>query len=89
MGIFVAIPQKFRPLQYGNESIGSVSPTSAAFRNTGLFQYGKCRTPFSEIRIHLDELMNLHLSDYVYFELKGFMNPVHVTDFPIRAIMLF
>ena len=45
--------------------------------------------PFSEIRIHLDELMNLHLSEYVYFGSKGFMNPVHVTDFPIRAIMLF
>ena len=28
--------------------------------------------------------MNLHLSEYVYFGSKGFMNPVHVTDFPIR-----
>ena len=45
--------------------------------------------PFSEIRIHLDELMNLHLSEYVYSGSKGFMNPVHVTDFTIRAIMLF
>ena len=28
--------------------------------------------------------MNLHLFEYVYFGSKGFMNPVHVTDFPIR-----
>lgn len=37
-----------------------------------------------EVHIHLDELINPQLSDYVYFESKGFMNPVHVTDFPIR-----
>lgn len=37
-----------------------------------------------EIHIHLDELMNPALSDDVHFESKGFMEPVEVTDFPIR-----
>ena len=37
-----------------------------------------------EIHIHLDELMNPGLSCDVHFESKGFMEPVNVTDFPIR-----
>lgn len=37
-----------------------------------------------EIHIHLDELMNPSLSCDVHFESKGFMEPVNVTDFPIR-----
>ena len=31
MGVFVAIPYKFRPLQYGNESIGRYSKEFGAF----------------------------------------------------------
>lgn len=38
----------------------------------------------TEIHIHLDELMNPSLSCDVHFESKGFMEPVDVTDFPIR-----
>lgn len=38
----------------------------------------------TEIHISLDELMNKELSDDVHFESKGFMDPVRVTDFPIR-----
>ena len=38
----------------------------------------------TEIHIHLDELMNPSLSCDVHFESKGFMEPVNVTDFPIR-----
>lgn len=38
----------------------------------------------TEIRIHLDELMNPNLSCDVHFESKGFMEAVNVTDFPIR-----
>lgn len=38
----------------------------------------------SEIHIHLDELMDPSLSCDVHFESKGFMNPVNITDFPIR-----
>ena len=34
--------------------------------------------------IHLDELMNPNLSCDVHFESKGFMEAVNVTDFPIR-----
>ena len=41
------------------------------------------QTP-TEIHIHLDELMNPSLSCDVHFESKGFMEPVDVTDFPIR-----
>lgn len=38
----------------------------------------------SEIHIHLDELMNPSLLDDVHIESKGFMEPVKITDFPIR-----
>lgn len=38
----------------------------------------------SEIHIHLDEKVNKELSEDVYFESKGFMEAVSVTDFPIR-----
>ena len=37
-----------------------------------------------EIHISLAERMNKELSDDVHFESKGFMEPVNVTDFPIR-----
>lgn len=48
------------------------------FMITGLEQ------TLNEIHIHLDELMNSNLSGDVNFESKGFMEPVNVTDFPIR-----
>lgn len=48
------------------------------FRITGLEQ------TLNEIHIHLDELMNPNLSGDVNFVSKGFMEPVNVTDFPIR-----
>ncbi len=38
----------------------------------------------TEIHISLDEVVNRELSDDVHFESKGFMEPVSVTDFPIR-----
>ena len=38
----------------------------------------------TEIHISLDERMNKELSDDIHFESKGFMEPVNVTDFPIR-----
>ncbi len=38
----------------------------------------------TEIHICLDEKMNPELSKDVHFESKGFMDPVNVTDFPIR-----
>ena len=38
----------------------------------------------TEIHIHLDELKNPGLSDDVHFGSKGFMEPVNVTNFPIR-----
>ena len=38
----------------------------------------------TEIHISLDERMNKELSDDLHFESKGFMEPVNVTDFPIR-----
>ena len=38
----------------------------------------------TEIRINLDEKMDSELSSDVHFESKGFMEPVSVTDFPIR-----
>ena len=38
----------------------------------------------TEIHIKLDELMDKNLSEDVHFESKGFMEPVSVTDFPIR-----
>lgn len=84
MGINFYYPYKLRPLPYGNESIGSactiVLPSSILdyFRITGLEQ------TLNEIHIHLDELMNPNLSGDVNFVSKGFMEPVNVTDFPIR-----
>lgn len=38
----------------------------------------------TEIHISLDELMDKALWEDVHFESKGFMEPVSVTDFPIR-----
>ena len=38
----------------------------------------------TEIHIRLDELPDKELSADVHFESKGFMEPVNVTDFPIR-----
>ena len=37
----------------------------------------------TEIHISLDELPKKELSDDIHFESKGFMEPVHVTEFPI------
>lgn len=72
-------------MQYGNESIGSVSPPSAAFRNTDSVSIVSVEESSTEIHIHLDELMNTELSNDIHFESKGFMSPVNVTDFPIRG----
>ena len=38
----------------------------------------------TEIYIHLDEKMIKSLSEDIHFEPMGFLNPVQVTDFPIR-----
>ena len=38
----------------------------------------------TEIHISLDERMPKELSDVPHIESKGFMDAVHVTDFPIR-----
>ena len=38
----------------------------------------------TEIRIYLEELMNAEMDEDVHFDSKGFMEPVSVTDFPIR-----
>ena len=38
----------------------------------------------TEIHISLDELPGKELSDDIHFESKGFMEPVNVTNFPIR-----
>ena len=38
----------------------------------------------TEIHISLDECNNKDLSEDIHFESKGFMEPVHVTEFPIR-----
>ena len=37
----------------------------------------------TEIYSSLDELPDKELTDEIYFESKGFMEPVHVTEFPI------
>ena len=36
-----------------------------------------------EIYSSLDELPDKELTDDIHFESKGFMEPVHVTEFPI------
>lgn len=38
----------------------------------------------TEIESSLDELPDKELTDDIHFESKGFMEPVHVTEFPIR-----
>ena len=38
----------------------------------------------SEMHIHLDEKMHPDLQGACFFESKGFIAPVEVTDFPIR-----
>ena len=63
------------------EVLARIVPPSAIldyFRITGLEQ------TLNEIHIHLDELMNPNLSGDVNFVSKGFMEPVNVTDYPIR-----
>ena len=37
----------------------------------------------TEIDSSLDELPDKELTDDIHFESKGFMEPVHVTEFPI------
>ena len=37
----------------------------------------------TEIESSLDELPDKELTDDIHFESKGFMEPVHVTEFPI------
>ena len=41
-------------------------------------------TDSNEIYSSLDELPDKELTDDIHFESKGFMEPVHVTEFPIR-----
>ena len=38
----------------------------------------------TEIERSIDELPDKELTDDIHFESKGFMEPVHVTEFPIR-----
>ena len=38
----------------------------------------------TEIKNSLDELPDKELTDDIHFKSKGFMEPVHVTEFPIR-----
>ena len=38
----------------------------------------------TEIYSSLDELPDKELTDDIHFKSKGFMEPVHVTEFPIR-----
>ena len=38
----------------------------------------------TEIDSSLDELPDKESTDDIHFESKGFMEPVHVTEFPIR-----
>ena len=38
----------------------------------------------TEIKSSLDEVPDKKMTDDIHFESKGFMEPVHVTDFPIR-----
>ena len=38
----------------------------------------------TEIKSSLDELPDKELTDDIHFKSKGFMEPVHVTEFPIR-----
>lgn len=48
------------------------------------FEIASVKQTPTEIYIHLDELMNPNLSSDIHFESKGFMEPVNITDFPIR-----
>ena len=41
----------------------------------------------TEIKSSLDELPDKELTDDIHFKSKGFMEPVHVTEFPIRKIL--
>ena len=38
----------------------------------------------TEIKSSLDELPDKELTDDIHFKSKGFMEPVHVTELPIR-----
>ena len=38
----------------------------------------------TEIYSSLDDLPDKELTDDIHFKSKGFMEPVHVTEFPIR-----
>ena len=70
-------------MQYGNESIGSVSPPSA--QPSEILDYVSivCVEEFStEIHIHLDELMNSELLLFRIAKLYGY--PHQIPTAPIR-----
>lgn len=48
------------------------------------FEIVRVEQTSTEIHIHLDERMSPSLSRDNHFESKGFMEPVSITDFPIR-----
>lgn len=49
------------------------------------FEIIKVTTLSEEIHIHLDERASSELQHDIHFESKGFIEPVTITDFPIRG----
>ena len=70
---------------YGKRIYQSNSKCSITDINTRLFfLVVGVEQAATEIESSLDELPDKELTDDIHFESKGFMEPVHVTDFPIR-----
>lgn len=49
------------------------------------FEIVSVNTSPNEIHIHLDERASSELQGDIHFESKGFIEPVTITDFPIRG----
>ena len=62
----------------------SNSKCSITDTNIRLFLLVGVEQAATEIESSLDELPDKELTDDIHFESKGFMESVHVTEFPIR-----
>ena len=69
---------------YGKRIYQSNSKCSITDTNIRLFFVVGVEQAATEIDSSLDELPDKELTDDIHFKSKGFMEPVHVTEFPIR-----
>ncbi|MCI5492337.1 MAG: hypothetical protein MR404_07960 [Prevotellaceae bacterium] len=76
---------KKRTLFYGKRiSIKAIASIVLPTQISDYFLVVGVEQAATEIESSLDELPDKELTDDIHFDSKGFMEPVHVTEFPIR-----